>query len=117
MGQRQYKLSDLEPETFHKVSFERKTIAYARVSSHDQKADLERQKRVLESYCGAQGWTFELVSDLDSGLKNNKRGVARVTYNWARACWKEQYSAGNTPNEAALRRELNAVKKVEFPWM
>jgi len=27
---------------------ERKTIAYARVSSHDQKTDLERQKKVLE---------------------------------------------------------------------
>src|SRR5580693_3264519 len=29
-----------------------------RVSSHDQKEDLERQKQVLESYCAAQGWGF-----------------------------------------------------------
>ena len=28
---------------------ERKTIAYARVSSHDQKADLERQKKVFQN--------------------------------------------------------------------
>ena len=27
---------------------ERKTIAYARVSSHDQKKDLQRQSQVLE---------------------------------------------------------------------
>jgi predicted site-specific integrase-resolvase len=28
-----------------------RTLAYARVSSHDQKEDLERQKQVLELYC------------------------------------------------------------------
>ena len=44
-------------------------------------------------------------------------GVARVAYNWALARWKEQYTAGQKPNEAALRRELNALKKVEYPWM
>lgn len=32
----------------------RRTIAYARVSSHDQKAELERQKQVLELYCASQ---------------------------------------------------------------
>ena len=38
---------------------ERKTIAYGRVSSHDQKTDLERQKKVLEMYCASHGWKFE----------------------------------------------------------
>ncbi len=32
------------------------TYAYARVSSHDQKEDLERQKEVLSIYCAARGW-------------------------------------------------------------
>jgi predicted site-specific integrase-resolvase len=54
---------------------DRKTIAYARVSSHDQKDDLERQKQVLEAYCAAQGWTFEIVSDLGSGMNYHKRGL------------------------------------------
>lgn len=53
----------------------RKTIAYARVSSHDQKTDLERQKRVLELYCARQGWTFEVVSDLGSGMNYHKKGL------------------------------------------
>ncbi|MHB1611111.1 MAG: recombinase family protein, partial [Sulfobacillus sp.] len=39
------------------------------VSSHDQKDDLEQQKRVLELYCARQGWTFEVVADLGSGTK------------------------------------------------
>jgi len=47
---------------------DRKTIAYARVSSHDQKDDLERQKQVLEAYCAFQGWTFEIVSVLSERL-------------------------------------------------
>jgi predicted site-specific integrase-resolvase len=53
-------------------------VAYARVSSHDQKDDLERQKQVLESYCAAQGWTFEIVSDLGSGMNYRKRGLQKL---------------------------------------
>jgi putative resolvase len=53
-------------------------VAYARVSSHDQKEDLERQKQVLESYCAAQGWTFELVADLGSGMNYRKRGLQKL---------------------------------------
>jgi putative transposase len=43
-------------------------------------------------------------------------GVARHAYNWALAKWKEQYEAGLKPNEAALRKQYNAIKPVEFPW-
>ena len=43
-------------------------------------------------------------------------GVARHAYNWALGRWIEQYEAGLKPSEAALRREYNAIKPVEFPW-
>lgn len=43
-------------------------------------------------------------------------GVARHAYNWALAEWKAQYEAGLKPNEAALRKQYNAIKPVEFPW-
>lgn len=43
-------------------------------------------------------------------------GVARHAYNWALAKWKEQYEAGLKPNEAALRKQYNAIKPVEFSW-
>jgi putative resolvase len=52
-----------------------KTIAYARVSSRDQKKDLARQ---LELYCASQGWTFELMSDLGSGMNYYKKGLKRL---------------------------------------
>ena len=74
-GQRRYKLSSLLPEMKHKNSYNRKTIAYARVSSYDQKDDLERQKQVLEMYCASNGWDFEIISDLGSGINYNKKGL------------------------------------------
>jgi len=78
-GHRRYDLAKLKPELFHAASqAERSTIAYARVSSHDQKDDLERQKQVLELYCARQGWTFELVSDLGSGMNYQKKGLRRL---------------------------------------
>jgi putative transposase len=44
-------------------------------------------------------------------------GTARFSYNWALAQWQKRYKAGESPTEAALRRELNAIKDQEFPWM
>lgn len=77
-GHRRYDLSKIKPELFHNNDTTRKTIAYARVSSHDQKADLERQKQVLELYCVRQGWTFEVIADLGSGMNYHKKGLKRL---------------------------------------
>ena len=46
-------------------------------------------------------------------------GVARFAYNWALAKAKEQYEQDNTAkfSESALRKELNAIKNEQFPWM
>ena len=74
-GHRRYNSSKVRPEFLHSQDSKRKTIAYARVSSHDQKTDLERQKQVLELYCAQQGWTFEVVSDLGSGMNYHKKGL------------------------------------------
>lgn len=77
-GRRRYDLARLRPECFHAPETARRTIAYARVSSHDQKADLERQKQVLELYCARQGWTFEVIADLGSGMNYHKKGLKRL---------------------------------------
>lgn len=50
-------------------------------------------------------------------------GVARFAYNWALGEWKRQYEAWKgdnslpKPSQAALRRQLNAIKREQFPWM
>ena len=78
-GHRRYDLTKLRPELFRAAEKEaRRTVAYARVSSHDQKDDLERQKQVLELYCARQGWTFEVIADLGSGMNYHKKGLKRL---------------------------------------
>jgi putative transposase len=50
-------------------------------------------------------------------------GVARFAYNWALAEWKRQYEAWKAnpslpkPSQQSLRRQLNAIKCEQFPWM
>ena len=79
-GHRRYDISKIRPETVHSFDFteNRKTLAYARVSSHDQKDDLERQKQVLELFCSKNGWAFEVIADLGSGMNYQKKGLKKL---------------------------------------
>jgi putative transposase len=62
-------------------------------------------------------------NDAQATYLSRAAGTARFAYNWALAEWKRQYEewkADNTlpkPSQAALRRQLNAVKREQFPWM
>ena len=51
------------------------TVAYARVSSHEQKNDLERQANVLADFCTKQSWHFQVIQDLGSGMNYQKKGL------------------------------------------
>ena len=56
-----------------------RVVAYASVSSHDQKADLERQRDRLEQHCEAACHTdFLLLSDLGSGLNYQKKAFRQL---------------------------------------
>ena len=77
-GHRRYDLAKLRGIMPKNHSNEKRTLAYARVSSHDQKEDLLRQAKVLESYCAAHGWTYELIQDLGSGLNYEKKGLKKL---------------------------------------
>ncbi|AJF08104.1 RNA-guided endonuclease InsQ/TnpB family protein [Geoalkalibacter subterraneus] len=50
-------------------------------------------------------------------------GTARFAYNWALVEWQRQYDAWKQdnslpkPSQAALRRQLNTIKREQFPWM
>lgn len=78
-GHRRYDLSKINPNLLHGIGDkDRKTVAYARVSSHDQKDDLERQIQVLELYCAKQGWQFKIINDLGSGMNYHKKGLKRL---------------------------------------
>ena len=73
-GQRMYDLAELLG--VNDLSYP--TIAYARVSSSDQKEDLERQHAVLEAFCNKNGWQAEIIRDLGSGMNYNKKGLLQL---------------------------------------
>lgn len=44
-------------------------------------------------------------------------GVARFTYNWGLAEWKRQYEAGLKPSAMGLKKQFNAIKGEQFPFV
>ncbi len=44
-------------------------------------------------------------------------GCARFAWNWALAEWERQLAAGGRPKATELRRQFNAIKRQEFPWL
>ena len=53
-------------------------MGYARVSSHDQKADLPRQAERLVAHGKAAGRAVVIVQDVGSGLNCNKPGLRKL---------------------------------------
>jgi predicted site-specific integrase-resolvase len=78
-GHRRYSLVTIKEFLGDYVSnLKRKTIAYARVSSHDQKDDLKRQVSRLKEYCDNNTSNYEVIDDLGSGLNYKKRGLKKL---------------------------------------
>lgn len=80
-GHRMYKasaISSFNPLRDTRQSDELPTIAYARVSSHDRRADLDRQAKALEMYCAAHGWSYRVIRDLGSGMNYHKKGLREL---------------------------------------
>ena len=63
------------------------------------------------------------LNNVQASYMARSSGIARFAYNWALAEWGRQYEAYKLdnslpkPSEAALRRQLNSIKREQFPWM
>lgn len=78
-GHRRYAVLELNRLCGKALPDERKVVAYARVSSHGQKADLERQRDRLEQHCREVGYAnLELLTDLGSGLNYQKKSFRKL---------------------------------------
>lgn len=54
-------------------------MLYARVSSADQKEDLERQVQRLQAFAQEQGWTeVTVVTEIGSGLNGKRKNLLRI---------------------------------------
>jgi len=57
----------------------KRAAVYARVSSHDQKKDLERQKERLIAYAVEKGYeVVATITDVASGLNENRKGLRKL---------------------------------------
>lgn len=56
----------------------RKIVGYARVSSHTQKDDLERQIEFIKTYAKEMGWEIDILKDIGSGLKEDRRNFQKL---------------------------------------
>jgi excisionase family DNA binding protein len=61
------------------ISKEVRAVIYARVSSPEQKGDLEGQIQYLRQYCSSKGYkVIDVLSDIASGLKADRRGLLKL---------------------------------------
>ena len=82
----------------------RRSIGYARVSSHDQKSDLQSQiQRLKDSGCD------EVISDLGSGLNCKKQGLKKLL----EAIWSGTVSSLTLTHADRL---LRFGKELVFNW-
>jgi len=78
-GHRRYDLAQFHPLPNKTVAKDaRTTLCYARVSTSEQKEDLQRQVNMLQSYCCNHGWSFVVIQDTGSGLNYHKRGLKKL---------------------------------------
>ena len=56
----------------------KKNILYARVSTKDQKDDLNRQVDNLKQYAYSKGYSFEIITDIGSGINYKKEGLLKM---------------------------------------
>ncbi|WP_273000821.1 RNA-guided endonuclease InsQ/TnpB family protein, partial [Hydrogenibacillus schlegelii] len=66
-----------------------------------------------------RAYRYELDPNTEQRILLAKHaGAARFAYNWGLARWIEIYEKeGRTTNAIELHRELNRLKKTDFPWM
>lgn len=56
-----------------------KTVVYCRVSSSQNKDNLETQAERVSGFCTAKGWVIgEIIKEVGSGLNDNRKGLIKV---------------------------------------
>ena len=55
-----------------------KVVAYCRVSTKSQKDELEKQVENVKSYMYAKGYSFEVITDIGSGINYKNKGLQEL---------------------------------------
>ena len=74
-GYRYYSEDDLNQILNKPVKKQGKTVGYCRVRSLKHKDALKRQEENMRIYLLAQGKSFEIISDIGSGINYKRKGL------------------------------------------
>ncbi|AEM79411.1 IS607 family transposase [Thermoanaerobacter wiegelii] len=78
-GRRRYKKEDIEKLLgMLEEKPKSKVVLYARVSTKKQEEYLKNQIRRLEEYAKSQGWQYEVIHEIASGVNENRRGLLKL---------------------------------------
>jgi len=76
---KEYRVPESEIKRILEGKIPDKVVIYARVSSRDQKEDLERQIEHLKNYSSSKGYQVaKIITDVSSGLNENRRGLKQL---------------------------------------
>jgi len=76
---KEYRVPESEIKRILEGKLPDKVVIYARVSSRDQKEDLERQIEYLKNYCSSRGYQVaKILTDISSGLNENRKGLKQL---------------------------------------
>jgi len=76
---KEYRVPESEIKRILEGKIPDKVVIYARVSSRDQKEDLERQIEYLKNYCSSRGYQVaKILTDISSGLNENRKGLKQL---------------------------------------
>jgi len=78
-GKRRYKKEDVENLLGILEENPRpRVVLYARVSTKKQKDYLTNQIRRLENFAKSKGWNYEVISEIASGVNENRRQLRKL---------------------------------------
>ncbi|NJE61772.1 IS607 family transposase [Thermococcus sp. 21S7] len=76
---KEYRVPESEIKRILEGKIPDKVVIYARVSSRDQKEDLERQIEYLKNYSSSRGYQVaKIITDISSGLNENRKGLKQL---------------------------------------
>ncbi|QDA31639.1 IS607 family transposase [Thermococcus indicus] len=76
---KEYRVPESEITRILEGKIPNKVVIYARVSSRDQKEDLERQVEYLKNYSSSKGYQVaKILTDISSGLNENRKGLKQL---------------------------------------
>jgi len=78
-GKRRYKKEDIENLLgILEENSRPRVVLYARVSTKKQEEYLMNQIRRLENFAKSRGWNYEVISEIASGVNENRRQLRKL---------------------------------------